>query len=279
LKLGVLLSGRRPADIAERLVQCRDAGFSLCQLNLLQSGISRADMVQIADAMFEQGIRPLAVGCYVNPMRPSDAGFSGACRDDLETILSGIDILGARRVVLWSGSFGERIFDHHEKNHSPDALEILKAFVTDVVRTTKARNYQLVLEPWHAHVLDTEERVASFHASLDPYVQPRVRYVLDAVAMMTPERYLERNIEMTKVCTKVGPLSGMVHLRDLVMPPDGDASIAAPGEGRLDFPGYLQWIEATCPQDAGAIVRNIGPAQFAAVRDYLLRTSQQWELA
>jgi hypothetical protein len=63
VKLGINLAGRRPDDIAKRLEQARDAGFSLCQLNLHQTGFTRADLVSIADALLEHGVRPVSIGC------------------------------------------------------------------------------------------------------------------------------------------------------------------------------------------------------------------------
>ena len=72
MKLGMLLAGRRPDRYCKKLEQAREGGFSLCQLNFLQTGLARPDLVNIVDRMLEFGVRPIAVGCYVNPMRPDD---------------------------------------------------------------------------------------------------------------------------------------------------------------------------------------------------------------
>src|SRR5205085_1340300 len=80
------------------LAQAREARFSLCQLNIVQTGITRADMIAIADAMLDQGVRPAAIGCYVNPLRPDDPTFMGTSRADLDVVLHSLDLIGARRV-------------------------------------------------------------------------------------------------------------------------------------------------------------------------------------
>lgn len=279
MKLGVLLAGRRPEDIAKRFEQASEAGFFLCQLNLYQTGLTRAELLSIADASLEFGVRPAAVGCYVNPMRPDDAGFNGASRSDLDFVLQSLDLIGARRIVLWSGTHAEGLYDEHDDNRSEDSLNALRVFLTDVVRTTRARHYFLTLEPWRTHVLNHEERIVMFHASLAPDVGERVRYVLDACDLLDETRYPARNSVAQRICARVGPLTGVVHLRDIIMPPDGEESLPAPGQGTLDYPEYVKAGLAHTRPDAPVIARNIPVQEYAEVRDYLLRMDDKWELA
>jgi hypothetical protein len=63
------------------------------------------------------------------------------------------------------------------------------------------------------------------------------------------------------------------------MPPDGEEMMPGPGMGTLDYPAYLKAIFENAAPDATAIARNIPAAEFAAIRDYLLRSSDRWELA
>src|SRR5438105_11898956 len=166
--------------MAKRLEQAREAGFSLCQLNLHQTGITRADLMAIADAMLEFGVRTVAVGCYCNPLQPEDPSLMGACRQDLDTVLHALDVIGARRVVLWSGTLSDDVYGEHPLNQTPSSETLLRDFLTDVVQNTRARHYQLVIEPWRSHVLGSERATRGFHDSLPPEVRERVRYVLDA---------------------------------------------------------------------------------------------------
>ncbi len=279
MKLGILLAGRRPEDIAARFQQAREAGFSLCQLNLHQTGISRADLIAIADSMLEFGVRALAVGCYLNPLRPDDPSLMGTCRADLDTVLHSLDILGARKVVLWSGTHASDLYDDTPENHAEESQAALRRFLAEVVQSTRARHYSLVIEPWHTHVLADEQQTAAFHDTLPPDVAEHVRYVLDVPNLMTPERYAQRDAVARAVCETLGPLAGVVHLKDVIMPPDGDESLAAPGQGRLDYAAYLDAIRRCAAPDAPAIVKNVPPAEYAAIRDRMLRMSDRWELA
>src|SRR5256885_11662513 len=137
MKLGMLLAGKRPEDIAKRLEHAREAGFFLCQLNLHQTGYSRADMVAIMDAMEDYGVRAVAIGCYVNPLNPDDSSLNGTCRADLDLVLSSLDLLGARRVVLWSGTHASALYAPDERNHTEESEDTLRQFLTDVVNHTR----------------------------------------------------------------------------------------------------------------------------------------------
>ncbi len=277
MKLGILLAGKRPEDMAKRLEQAREAGFSICQLNFMQTGFTRTDLLSVADSLLEYGIRPAAVGCYINPLRPDDT-FMGVNRADLELILHSLDIIGARKIVLWSGTNAPTVYEDHPSNAGEDSVHLLRSFVTDIVRTTRARHYFLVIEGFKYHVLRDEQSVASFHQSLAADVAERVRYVLDAPNFMTPERYENKNVAAERICRTVGPLAGVVHLKDCIMPPDGDECLAAPGQGTLDYPSYISAIMENTPRDAPAIVKNVPSPEYGAARDHLLQLSERWEL-
>lgn len=291
MKLGVLLAGRTVDEITSRFEQARDAGFFLCQLNLYQSGISRADVVKIADAAVDLGVRPLAIGCQLNPLNRDDAPRTGSgsllsgSRADLDLLLQSLDILGARRIVLWSGTYSDNPYDDHPDNAKPECLDALRDFLTDVVYTTRCRHYFLCLEPWRTHVLRDERAVVSFHESLEPRVQERVRYVLDASSLITRDRYDDCDAAAAEICRILGPLAGVVHLRDVVIgadTPDGerpDVGPAGPCQGRLDYSSYLQQILSSVDPDVPAIVRNVAVSEFATVRDQLLQLSGRWEVA
>ena len=277
MKLGILLAGKRPEDIAKRLEQARAAGFSLCQLNFMQSGFTRTDLLSVADSLLEYGIRPAAVGCYINPLRPDDT-FMGVSRADLELILHSLDIIGARKIVLWSGTNASTVYEDHPANTSKDSVHLLHSFITDIVRTTRARHYFLVIEGFKYHVLRDEQSVVNFQQSLAPDVAERVRFVLDAPNFMTPERYENKDAVAERICRMVGPLAGVVHLKDCVMPPDGDECLAAPGQGTLDYSAYINAIMQNTPRDAPAIVKNVPSPEYSASRDHLLQMSNKWEL-
>lgn len=278
MRLGVLLAARSLEEADTRLSQAREAGFSLCQMNLQKGGCSRVELVTLADHMLEHGVRPVAIGCYVNPIRPDAAGPLGVSREDLIQLLHYLDIIGARRVVFSSGTFSDTPFDPHPDNTSEDALAMLAEFVSDVVAQTRARRYQLVIEPWYGHVLYNEDRVIAFHQLLDPAVSEHVRYVIDACSMIGPERYAERDKAARHILRAIGKAAGVVHLRDCIMPPDGETDLVPPGQGTLDYAAYVSALQECVPEDTPAVIRNLPPDEFAQSRDYLLRLSDDWQL-
>jgi len=278
MKLGILIAGRRPEDIAQRLAQAREAGFSLCQLNLHQTGYSRADLVAIMDSLEDYGVRAAAVGCYVNPLQCDDPSLNGTCRADLDLILSSLDLLGARRVVIWSGTHAPALFAEDERNHTEQSEQTLRDFVIDVVNNTRCRHYWLVIEPWRTHVLNDEEKVVRFHNSLPPHVQEHIRFVLDAPNLITADRYPACMDHAMRIIQRIGPLAGVVHLKDCIMPPDADEALVGPGRGKLNYGDYLEALMSRAGEDVPAIIKNVPITDFAVIRDDMLRLSDQFEL-
>jgi sugar phosphate isomerase/epimerase len=229
--------------------------------------------------MLEHGVRPVAIGCYVNPMKPDDPGPLGIGRADVVHLLQQLDIVGARNVVISSGTYADAPYDPHPDNFTDEALDRLAGFVTDLVGETKARRYRLLVEPWHGHVLHSEDRVIAFHERLDASVKDHIRYVMDASALIGPERYGDRDRAVRSILRAIGRAAGIVHLRDCIMPPDGEADLTAPGQGRLDFPAYVEKLREHVPEETPAIVRNLPPDEFAQSRDYMLRLADDWQLA
>lgn len=223
-------------------------------------------------------MRPVALGCYVNPLRPDVPGPLGCTREGLHQLLHNLDIIGARKVVLFSGSYADTLYDAHPDNASDEALRQLVAFVSDVVGATRARHYQLVLEPWHGHVLSHEDRIITFHEMLAPGVAEHVRYVVDAAALITPERYPERNAAVHRICRAIGPAAGVIHLRDCIMPPDGEAALPGPGQGTLDFSAYIRELKENAPFDAPVVVRNVPPEELKQTREFLMGLADDWQL-
>ncbi len=279
MKLGIMLAGKKPEDITAKLDHAREAGYSICQLNLLQTGVTRAELVQIADALVDRGMRAVAIGCYVNPLKPDDPSCMGTTAADLDVVLHALDILGARKVVFYSGTLASHVSESHEENATESNEAILRDFLIGVVANTRARHYYLCIELYHGHVLPNEEKAIEFHNSLPEAVAERVRYVLDATNFITPERYSDKDREAVNIVSALGPLSGVVHLKDCIMPPDGDPGMPGPGMGALDYASYLQALKEHSAPDTPAVVRNVPPTEYADVRDFLLRSADYWELA
>lgn len=278
MRLGIQLNGKSSDDLVRRLALARDAGFSLCQLNLLFGGVTRADLLKLADAIEQYGVRPVAIGCYLNPMRPAEASPVGVARPDLDLILQSLDVLGARRVVLLSGTHAHDLGESHPDNEKPESLEALHALVVDIVTNTRARNFSLVIEPWSIHVLSSVDLVEEFHARLEPWIAEHVRYVVDPVPLLTPEYHARCDAFAAAVCARLGGVAGLARLEDCTCTVDGLVGPTAPGAGELDYPKFLEALMAACPPDTPAVACNVRSAEFAEVRDRLLRMSPAWRL-
>lgn len=278
MRLGAVVAIRNLEEADTRLYQLRAAGLAVCQLNLHGVGCQRPTLLTLADKVLEHEARPVAVGCYVNPLQPDTAGPLGATRTDLEHLLHQLDIIGARRVVFFSGSYASTLFDPHPENASDAALDKLAEFVTEICRNTRAGHYQLVIEPWHGHVLSHEDRIVTFHGLLAPAVADHVRYVVDAPTLIGPDRYSERDKVAARICRAIGRAAGVVHLRDIIAPPDGDAGLPGPGEGKLDYKAYVDALKANVHADTPALIRNVPPEELGRACAFLTGLSDTWQL-
>lgn len=278
MRLGIQLNGKSADDVVRRLGQARDAGFSLCQINLLQGGITRADLVAIADAIEDQGVRPVAIGCYLNPMRPDEPTPAGVSRADLDMVLQCLDIIGARRVVITSGTHADALAEYHPDNHTQESTDALRSFIGDVVRHTGARNYSLVIEPWRTHVLSSVQRVQQFHARLEPWVASHVRYAIDPVALLHAADYAQLDAFAADVCAKLGSYAGFARLQDCILADEETVAPAPPGAGDLDLAAYVKALMAACAADTPAVACNVKAADYAAARDLFLRINTGWRL-
>ena len=63
------------------------------------------------------------------------------------------------------------------------------------------------------------------------------------------------------------------------MPPDGEEALVGPGRGKMDYGSYLEALMNCTEEDAPAIIKNVPAGDYAEVRDYMLRMSDQFELA
>ena len=81
------------------------------------------------------------------------------------------------------------------------------------------------------------------------------------------------------ICDQIGPLAGVVHLKDCIMPPDGDEALVGPGRGKLDYADYLDALMSCVEEDVPGIIKNVPASDYAEIRDDMLRLSDRFELA
>ncbi|MCL5283896.1 MAG: sugar phosphate isomerase/epimerase [Armatimonadetes bacterium] len=272
-----MLAARALAGLDSVLDQAHDAGFSLCQINFLWSGFTRNDLAAVANQMADRDMRPVGLGCYWNPMRPDDAGLMGVNQNDLRVLLQNLDVIGARRVVMWSGTYADTLLESDERNAGPECKAQLRDRLAEIVRGVRARHYYLVIEPWHTHVLDTEDACTGFYRTLPPDVAEHVRFVLDPPNLITPARYEKRDEAVSRIVRRMAQIAGVVHLKDCIMPPDGEAALPGPGEGKLNYPAFMNAVHEAVPGDIPAVIEHVAPDSYAIAREFVLRITNFME--
>ncbi len=263
MNLGLWLE-LRPTDNLPRLLDRVAAlGFGALHAHF-PAGCDAALARRVRRACQGSGLDLAAVSGYANPLRPELAPM-GATVAQLAGLIELLPVLGARRVVSWSGSYAEGIGDAHAENQSEAAWEALRRHVDALFPLLDAAEGVLVLEPFFTHVLNTPERAAAFCAEVG---SPYVRLVLDPPNLLPPALW-ERQAELiTAAVATLARYVGLVHLKDMRLR-DGQLDMPAAGQGLLDYPALLAAI-ARAELSAPLIIEHVRLEDAAAARYFVL---------
>ena len=107
MELGVMINIYEETDIPAAFWYATEAGFRRGQVTSFIHGITADEVRQIAVAARNSGFQVDAVGCYINPLRPEDAGLHGVDGLDWQTLAENMGMMnGVERLVCWSGTLG-----------------------------------------------------------------------------------------------------------------------------------------------------------------------------
>jgi sugar phosphate isomerase/epimerase len=263
MQLGLWLAIHPGDDLPRLTDRVAAMGFSALHAHF-PAGCDAALARRVNRACDGSGLDLAAVSGYANPLRPELAPM-GSTVERLPDLIELLPLLDARRVVSWSGTYGEAVGDDHPDNQGDAAWDALRRHVDELSPLLEEVDGILVLEPFFAHVLDTPERAAAFCRQLS---SPYVRLVLDPPNLLPPSAW-DRQAELVPaMVATLAPFIGLVHLKDMRLR-DGAIDMPGPGQGALDYHTLLAAV-TQAELSAPLIVEHVGLDQAAAARRFVL---------
>lgn len=276
MDLGVSIEITDETDLPAAFGQAREAGWERGQVALLIHGITPDDVRDVAVAAQYAGFWVDAVWCPVNPLRPDDAFLSGVDMTDWRVVAANMSMMnGVERLVSWSGTRGKMLDVPSLLNSEPDTFRILYTALHGMVEAIEGLGIRILLVPHTAHVL-CDAMTASKMTRQFPAGE--VRLALDAVLSLPSREYDERNNEAQKFAALAGPLAGLVHLRDILPPEEGQKRTALVGRGGLAWGSYLRTVTERIADVPAVVVGAHGTDEMRAAYQFLTDTLKEYGL-
>ena len=215
--------------------------------------------------LFRSGLSAEVLSAYVNCAAPENV-IMNTRAEDFDRALAYAGEIGARRLVAWTGGYGAGLMSADARNARPEARDAIRRFLEPRLKMLEAQRLTLALEtyitlvcpdaPGMKRLLDTLP--AAVTAAMDP-------------PNMTPvSRYRERDAALVEMMRLLGGRTGVVHLKDFRLAPDGRSyRLPGPLDGEMNYRLFAAET-AKLPPGVPVLAEHIGPAEFARARERLL---------
>jgi len=251
-------------DSARELApQIKEAGYACVQTHLNSPDLTHDDVRVIREVLDEHGLPSAAVCCHLAHNREEDFLFTS--QEGVQWLVEAGRILGAPRLVMWSGSYTNDFRGEHPDNMTEKGLADLETEFRAFVPDAQAAGIQICIEPFYPHVTGTAEYMAEFCGRFEG---GSVACCLDVPNFISPALYDRTNALVPHIVQTVAPHIGMVHFKDIKRDEKGNLGLPGPGDGILDYPTVIAELEKVGGEIVG-ITEHIKPEQFRSAHDFI----------
>ena len=267
LRLGLMCGIRDGRDLLAGLDAADAAGVGRIQVTV-DGPVAPGDWADILGQCRTRNIAVAAIGCYAHLARPADRTANGIVVEDVVATLRAVRAAGAEhpRVVVWSGTFGSHLLAGDRRNWTLETWDALVETAAALARQAHALGARVLLEPYHRHCLETpRDYLLLLRAALDaaglPAADPAAAplgVVLDPPNLLTAAQLDDLDGNLGAVIDALAPWAGLVHLKDIAAPrgPGEVPALPAPGDGRIDYPAYVQRLADGVSGEVAAIAEH-----------------------
>ncbi len=172
--------------------------------------------------------------------------------------------LPSQRVMAWSGTLGEELFEPNPRTWMAPGRDALDAFCDQVSGQLTTHGRVLCLRPHSRHVLSDIQTTLTF--ALERQDEP-FEFALDPVALLEPSMLDTVDDHLTRIIDTLGGRCAMLLLRDARVSDDGESIESVPlGEGVLPRDLVRTLIDACVPDDTPVVIT---PERLDEQRDWL----------
>ncbi len=265
-RLGIACSLGDSEDTARKaLSEARQAGFTRAQLQIPWTRVDDSFLRKVPGWLRQEGLQADVLGAYVNCCLPANVWMD--CREqDFDRAIETAGLIGARRLVAWTGGYGADLMKADPRNHDPAAEDAVCRFVEIRTRKMESSGLQLALETYITLVCPDAVSLSRLLKRLPN----RVGAVLDPPNLTPIALFPQRDKVLKDMFRLLAGRIQLVHLKDFRLAPGG-ASYLLPGpmEGDLNYRLFLDRIRQL-PSDIPVIAEHLSSRQFANARQRLL---------
>jgi sugar phosphate isomerase/epimerase len=272
MELGVTVGIYEGTDFRQVFADASEAGFHRGQVTSFVPGITADEIREIALAAHEAEFHVDAVGCYLNPLRPTETGPDEMGLLDWRTLVENMSMLnGVERIVCWSGTLGRTLGTPNLLNQEESTFNNLFITLAGMMEQVRGLPVEIILEPYSAHVLHDAETCCRMAAK---FPSGEVRIVMDAPNVVSVKEFTHRDDHVEAFVRNAASAVGLIHLKDVGRDAEGHRLFLPPGQGALDYGRYLKAICEYLPE-VPMILENVrGVDEMRAAREFVEMTLQ-----
>ena len=192
--------------------------------------------------------------------RPSGGLRWGGAHHALEGASAFNGVVRGERVILWSGTLADGLFDRDPATWGPRGLEALRNAVETLAIRAREGGFSVLLRPHARHVLCDVQRTLKL---LHEWRDLPIGLALDAASMLEVSMVREADDHFRRAYETLGPHAGAVFVTDAALPTGDDEAPmrSAPlGEGLVDADRLLALAAAHVPAEVPRITLTPGDA-------------------
>lgn len=228
--LGLYCGGETLVKVETWLQAAQTNGFQTVQAAFHWTGYGEGECDQLASLLQKYDLNCPSFGVYSNLLKWEEpmAEFFATNGSDLETAIRCASRIGAKTVVAWAGSQGDFIAPD-PRNQTPESRQQLEDNLQRILPLLQEHQVQLLFEPWREHVVANETETAALCAKHSAALGA----VLDPPNFISPQDWEKRGERVTAIATTLQKYTGLVHLKDMSVTPEGGFELPMFGGGDL----------------------------------------------
>ena len=274
MKIGIRLHDTAPGTLRERLEFIRNQGFCCAHVALSKvldhfemkdapEKLTEAYAAEVSRDFRDTGTDCAVLGCYLNLADP-DAERRARTQEIYRAHLRFAAQIKAGVVGTETYANPDSVFPEPAAR-SEEAFRLFTDSLKTVVHYAEEVDAVLAVEPVYHHIISTPERAERM---LEAVSSDHLQIILDAVNLIRPED-TERAQEIVEdAIRRLGDRVRILHMKDLVLQPDGKMRSCACGLGSMRYDRLLAFAKK---RDLPMTLEDTVPDNAEEARLYLER--------